>query len=232
MPIYSNKTLKTLKQHSIINLKNIYVNYGNYNVLTNVNIEINKGDFIYIVGPNGSGKTTLIKLLTGSLKPTKGEVEINSTSLGYLPQRMNQSYLFPITVKEVIYSGMNKNSLLISKKDISLINKWLVKMNIENFDERSMGQLSGGEQQRVFLIRSLINKPDVLIMDEPTSALDPFFKKEFNKIIEDLNKKGVTIIYVTHDLNHSKNKKAKVISINQKFKTYDSIEEYVHDGGH
>ena len=94
----------------MIKYENVYVSYGKFDVLYDINFHVKKGDFFHIVGPNGSGKTTLVKTLVGLLKPTKGSITISTYNMGYLPQKLNLKNQIPMTVQEVIYSGFqNKN---------------------------------------------------------------------------------------------------------------------------
>lgn len=185
----------------MIKYQNVNLTIDNIDILKDINLELEKGDIIHILGPNGGGKTTLIKILTGLLKPTSGKVLVEVKNVGYLPQHLQAKKAFPATVFEVIYSGFKKQHLIPSKNQIKIIDEWLEKMNMSNFKYKNIGDLSGGERQRVYLIRALINDPDLLILDEPTSALDPNFRQVFYKIIDSLNQKGTTIINITHDLD-------------------------------
>lgn len=226
MQTYSKKTVKTSKQPWIIKLQDIYVGFNGYTVLENVSFEVGLGDYLYIVGPNGSGKTTLIKLLTGLIKPSSGTCQIGDVTYGYLPQKLNSKVTFPITVEDVIYSGLKKQSFIIPKSDKVNMKKWLETMEIQGLLNQPIGRLSGGQQQRVFLIRALISAPDVLILDEPTSALDPSFRNAFNGLIHELNEKGTTILYVTHDLHDVSDSHKKVMLIDQKLKYFGDINGY------
>lgn len=228
---YSNKTSKISKL-PLISLKNITVKYDDLTALSDISFDIQQGQYLYIIGPNGAGKSTLIKLLTGLLKPSDGSMIINTNSMGYLPQSLNQKPNFPITVNEVIYTGFKKQKLIIPKKDLVLINFWLEKMGIAGIGQKLMSTLSGGQQQRVFLIRALISNPEVLILDEPTSALDPNFRPLFYQIIDDLNKTGTTIIFITHDINESLNNR-KVLFLDQKIGFHGCYEDFkIWEGNH
>ncbi len=226
MQTYLNKTSPISNKPLAIELSDVSVAFGKFCALKNVSFSINKGDFLYIVGPNGSGKTTLIKLLVGIVEPTLGNININSDNVGYLPQKFNYAYQFPITVREVIYSGCKKQKIIASEESKALIKSWLKKMEIEHLSEKSMTKLSGGEQQRVFLIRALINKPNLLIFDEPTSALDPKFRRHFNEIIKRLSKEGVTIVYVTHDLHENVEENAKIMYVDQTIRFFGNYSDY------
>lgn len=185
----------------MIKYENVYVTIDDVEILKDINITLEKGDFVHILGPNGGGKTTLIKLLANLLKPTSGNVFVDAESVGYLPQHFKARKNFPATVFEVIYSGFKKQYLIPKPSQVEVIKYWLKKMNIEDFSNKKIGDLSGGEQQRVYLVRALVRDPDLLILDEPTSALDPNFRVVFYKILDELSKGGMTILNITHDLD-------------------------------
>ncbi len=220
----------------MIRYQNVSVSFGKFNVLNHITFEVNKGDFLHIVGPNGSGKTTLVKLLTGLLKPTEGMIDIASVHMGYLPQKLSSKTNFPMTVREVIYSGMKKQRLIPTKEDCDLVKKWLDIMEISHLYQESMTYLSGGQQQRVYLIRALISNPDLLILDEPTSALDPSFREKFYHLLYDLQQeKGTTIIHVTHDLTDAVKDNCLIMYVDQKIKffgTYHDFHHFEHRGHH
>lgn len=226
---YSSKTLKISKK-PLANLHNITIKYGDIIALKNITFDIYAKDYFYIIGPNGAGKSTLIKLLTGLLKPSEGSFTIHTNSIGYLPQTLNSKPNFPITVNEVIYTGFKKQRLMMKKEDINLIDSWLKKMQIGSTGNKLMSTLSGGQQQRVFLIRALISNPELLILDEPTSALDPSFKSLFYNILQELNEKGTTIIFITHDINESLNN-GKILYFDQSLEFIGSFQEYKAWGG-
>lgn len=226
MQTYLSKTQQTSKK-PLIEFTDASVSFGSLEALKDISFNITKGDFVYIIGPNGSGKTTLVKLLAGLVKPTVGSVKRYDNSCGYLPQLLNTKSNFPITVKEVIYSGFDKQALFISKKDKETINYWLKKMKIPNLKNNLMFNLSGGQQQRVLLIRALINNPELLILDEPTSALDPTFRDYFYKLIKEVHNKGTTILFVTHDLHKPIFDFVKVLEVDQTIKFYGTYENYI-----
>lgn len=220
----------------MIQYDDVSVSFGKFNVLQHITFDIMPGDFMHIVGPNGSGKTTLVKLLVGLLKPTNGTIKVNTTQMGYLPQKLNTKQNFPMTVKEVIYSGLKKQHLIPSKKDCELIDFWLKKMEIPNLGNKSMQFLSGGQQQRVFLIRALISEPELLILDEPTSALDPSFREKFYQLLYELQQeKKTTIVHVTHDLTDAVKENCRIMYVDQNIRfqgTYKEFTEYEHRGHH
>lgn len=222
---YSNKTSTTSKKHIVIQYNNVSVNYGNLEAIKNISFELYENDLLYIVGPNGGGKSTLIKTLLKLVKVTNGSYHINSNNISYLPQNTNNNLSVPITVSEVIYSGLDKQKVFISKDEKNLINELLIK--VEMFDEKNslFNNLSGGQQQRVLLARALISKPDLIILDEPTSALDNEFKNKFNLIINELKESGAAIIIVTHDLNHNYDENDYILKIDQTLQYFGKIKE-------
>lgn len=185
----------------MIHLHDLTVKFNDLTVLDDISFDIKKGEIVHILGPNGSGKTTLIKIILGLMKPTEGLVKINTLKIGYLPQIIKVNNNFPTTVGEVIYSGFANQRLFMQAKDKKLIKKWLEKMEIADLYNKQFSELSGGQRQRVLLIRAIIANPDLLVLDEPTSALDPEFRKHFYEIIRKLNKEGMTILNITHDLD-------------------------------
>lgn len=211
----------------ILQVNNLEVKFNDYTAIKNINFEINKGDFLNIVGPNGSGKTTLVEVLTNLLKPTKGNFKFSTKKIGYLPQNLNVKQNFPITVKEVILSA-NKNT------NKNKLNKWIKLMDIEKLLNKNISLLSGGEQQRVFLIRTLLSNPEVLILDEPTSALDPNFREGFYLFLQSLQKNyNITIINVTHHLESINFENSKVLYIDKELKyfgTSKNFENITHTG--
>lgn len=219
----------------MIQYQDVFVNFGKFNVLSDITFSIEKGDFLHIVGPNGSGKTTLVKLLVGLLSPSSGIITIRNVQMGYLPQKLMTKVNLPMTVREVIYSGFAKQRLKPSKAECELIREWLDIMEIPQLFNESMSYLSGGQQQRVFLIRALISNPELLILDEPTSALDPSFREKFYTLLYRLQQeKNMTIIHVTHDLTDAVKHECKVMYVDQKIKFFGNYHEFEHfeHGGH
>lgn len=180
--------------------------YGHEEVLHDVNITVEEGDYLGIVGPNGSGKSTLMKLLLGLLESDHGEIRrsISLSEIGYLPQhRQRREKNFPATVMEIVATGLlatKKPPKRVTKEDKEAIKELLYSLDIGDLWNKSIAEISGGQEQRVHLARCLISKPKVIVLDEPTSALDPRIRSEFYEMLSALNKQGVTLILVTHDL--------------------------------
>lgn len=223
-------------QPIMIDYQHVDVLFGKFQVLEDVHFHLSQGDVLHIVGPNGSGKTALVRTLVGLLKPTRGTITIDAKHMGYLPQKLHTKTNMPMTVSEVIYSGMQKQRLKPCKKDCVIIDEWLEKMEIKHLKNHAMTYLSGGQQQRVYIIRALISKPDLLILDEPTSALDPSFREKFYTLLDDLQKQEkMTIVHVTHDLTDAVKENCLVMYVDQKVKffgTYHDFHEFEHRGHH
>lgn len=189
----------------ILELNDITAGYDNTPVLQQVNFEINDHDFIGIIGPNGGGKTTLLKVILGLIKPFGGTVVYHAPKqnlFGYLPQNSRFDSRFPISVSEVVLSGLISGKGLwksYNKSDHRQAEELLEKYGMGAYKKAPIGDLSGGQMQRVFLCRAIISAPRVLILDEPTTYVDSNFEKEFYAILKDLNK-TLSIVMVSHDL--------------------------------
>ena len=180
-------------------IKNLTFKYNNEIVLDNINLEIKKDDYLALIGPNGGGKTTLIKLILGLLKPTSGEIKLQTNKIGYVPQYTNFSLDIPIRVVDVVLQGrLNKFKFFYNNEDKKIALEKLKLVNMENFANKKISQLSGGQRQRVLIARALVSEPEILILDEPTSAIDIKGQKEIYQILKDLN---ITKIIISHDIN-------------------------------
>lgn len=216
---------------SIISIKNVSFSYsGGVNVLENLSFDIYKKDFIAIIGANGSGKSTLLKLILKELNPSDGEIFISNTNIknfkewdtiGYVPQ-INAGNIpgFPITALEIVTLNLyNKMGFFkFSKKShIELAKRALSQVNMLDFANTPMNKMSGGQQQRIMIAKSLINNPKILIFDEPTTGIDKESKDQLFKILTHLNRiHGITILLVTHELEIMKDNLTKVVEIRDK----------------
>ena len=184
------------------------VSLSGVTVLKDVSIDVRKKDFIGIIGPNGGGKTTLIKLMLGLIKPYTGKVvyhiphSIGKSKIGYLPQVHGFDSKFPISVQDVILSGISGKRKLISRhttEDRDKAAHWMDKLGISKLQKKPVGNLSGGEMQRVFLCRSLISEPELIILDEPDTYVDNRFERELYDELHELNDQ-MAIVLVSHDV--------------------------------
>lgn len=216
---------------SIISIKNVSFSYsGGVNVLENLSFNIYKKDFIAIIGANGSGKSTLLKLILKELNPSDGEIFISSTNIknfkewdtiGYVPQ-INAGNIpgFPITALEIVTLNLyNKMGFFkfSRKSHIELAKRALSQVNMIDFANTPINKMSGGQQQRIMIAKSLINNPKILIFDEPTTGIDKESKDQLFKILTHLNRiHGITILLVTHELEIMKDNLTKVVEIRDK----------------
>jgi zinc transport system ATP-binding protein len=205
---------------TVIKLQNISFGYPSLKLIQNLNLEIFAGDYIGILGPNGGGKSTLLKLILGLVKPEKGtsflfEKEVRGFrdwyKVGYVPQYLERKNKLPATVWEVVSSSMNSLfNLSISQK--KLINETLELLKLKNIQNKLIFSLSGGQLQRVFIARSLVHKPQLLILDEPTTGVDWQSQIDFYKFIKTLNiEQNMTILMVTHDIEIIKTQTKKAL---------------------
>ena len=183
----------------MVEIKNLTFKYNNEIILENINLKIEKYDYVALIGPNGGGKTTLIKLILGLLKPTSGKIILNTKKIGYVPQYTNFSLDIPIRVIDVVLQGrLNKFKFFYNEKDKKIALEKLSLVGMSEFKNKKISDLSGGQRQRVLIARALVNEPDILILDEPTSAIDIKGQKEIYKILKNLN---ITKLIISHDIN-------------------------------
>lgn len=186
----------------MIELKDITFAYSDKAVLNNVNLTIEDGQYVGLIGQNGTGKSTLLKIILCLEKPQKGIVENTFRKRSFVSQvTTTTDYLFPATVFEIVALGVKwKPFGIIGKKDKERIHEALKMMGVDDQSKKSMGELSGGQQQRVRIAKALVENPDLLVLDEPTAGMDEAGKKEFMEIIEKMHEENkLTIVMVSHD---------------------------------
>lgn len=184
-----------------IETKNLFFSYGKEHLLERVNLNVQKGEFIGIMGPNGGGKTTLLKLIMGFLTPTSGEIRVKG-SIGYVPQVQRTDRDFPITVSELVLLGALSKTTFFGtyppsiKEQADLL---MDRLGLLPHRHKVFGALSGGLAQRALLARALLSAPDTLLFDEPTANIDASSIKVILEMLAEL-KREKTILLVTHDL--------------------------------
>ncbi len=217
----------------IIQLKDISFAYTTTDVVKDISFEINEGDFVGLIGPNGSGKTTLLKIMLGILKPRKGEILILQKNInvfnewfkiGYVPQKAtNIAKDFPATAEEIVSMGLlsiKKIPKIMTKEDKLKINEALKIVKMTAFAKTRITELSGGQQQRILIAKALVTNPKILLLDEPTTGVDQENQTSFYELLGKLNKTGITIVLVTHDIGRITDHVTKVASINQTLTFY------------
>ena len=218
----------------LIKCEHVDFGYDNQDAVVDVNMEVDAGDYLCIVGENGSGKSTLMKGLLGLLKPTAGRLtvaeELRRTGIGYLPQQTAAQKDFPATVREVVLSGaLSRTGRLpfYSRAEKELAEKNMEKLGITPLRKHCYRELSGGQQQRVLIARALCATSRLLILDEPITGLDPSTAQEFYQVVRHLNRdEGVAILMVSHDIQNMVHQAKKILHLKQKVLFYGSVEDY------
>ena len=209
----------------VIEVKNLSYTYDKELVLDNINLVVNKHDFLALIGPNGGGKSTLMKLIVGLYTPNKGTVTFveNASKIGYVPQNTNINVNFPIKVFEVVLMGCKKSKKGLfgyNKEEIIHAEKLLEEVGMKEFAHTKIGSLSGGQRQRVMIARALCSNPDILLLDEPTSSIDKKGQTQVFELLKELNKK-ITIIVVNHEITVVFKYATKVAHINKNLTYHD-----------
>jgi iron complex transport system ATP-binding protein len=198
-----------------INVKNLSHSFGEALVLKNISFQVPQRDFFIIIGPNGSGKTTLMKVISGILKPQNGELKILNRpidqyhrkalakTIAFVPQMTFAD--FPFTVTEIVLMGRSPYLGILGleqENDLEVASQAITFTGLENLAHRKLDQLSGGEQQRVFIARAICQEPDIILLDEPTASLDLAYQVRIMDLMEKLKtEKGITVVMVSHDVN-------------------------------
>ncbi len=199
-------------ESAVIRLNNVDVVLSGNVILHDINFEINHGEYVGLIGRNGSGKTTLMKTVLGILPAAKGDVELFGgpvrpealERIGYVPQLRSIEHEFPATVRDVVAMGLyiKKNANKTPGMDVQeKIQLALHKVQMEEYLNRPIGHLSGGEQQKVLLAQALVRDPEIMLLDEPTSALDFVMVRGFLSLLTTLNKTyNITLLVIQHNL--------------------------------
>ncbi|WP_168464620.1 metal ABC transporter ATP-binding protein [Wolbachia endosymbiont of Ctenocephalides felis wCfeT] len=183
----------------ILNIENFALSYDNKKVLDDINISVEKGDVVTILGPNGGGKTSIVKAIAGINKKYTGSVKFaDNIKISYMPQNFSISNLIPITVEYFLLNSFSKEL----KKDQSIIQEVIELVGIGNILKNQVLEISAGQTQLLLLARCLIAEPDLIILDEPVSAMDINARTKFYNIIAEIAKKrSVSILMTSHDLS-------------------------------
>lgn len=193
---------------SILTCKELVLGYDNTPVVQGLNVSVNAGDYLCIVGENGSGKSTLLKTLLGLMLPLSGEIilddGLHQNEIGYLPQQTVVQRDFPASVQEIVLSGcLNRVGLrpYYNKEEKQLAQNAMQRLQISDLARRCYRELSGGQQQRVLLARALCATRKLLLLDEPVAGLDPKATAEMYRLVAHLNQAdGITVIMISHDI--------------------------------
>jgi len=196
----------------LIKLIDVQKEYENgTKALKGVNMTIEDGDFVFLVGPSGSGKSTIIKLITGEVKPSDGRVMVNGYNMGDINHKQIPAMRrtlgvvfqdFRLIQKKTIYDNLTFAMRTVGARPSTIRRRITYVLNLVGLGDKANqypDQISGGEQQRVAIARALVNNPSVIIADEPTGNLDPRRSLEIMKLLEEINRLGTTVLVVTHE---------------------------------
>lgn len=218
--------------HPIITLSNVSIGWNGRSILHDIDLQINRGDFLAITGPNGGGKTTLLRIILKLLRPDTGTVTYHDSnnqptrtlSIGYLPQKNAIDSRFPITVSEAIAMGIPMHARLSRTEITQQVDGMLQTVGMTDYANSSIGNLSGGQLQRTLLGRALISNPELLVLDEPLSYLDKHFEQRIYEIIAQVAP-HTTILLVSHEMS-------TIASIANRHIIVDHHIEFCHSGKH
>jgi len=213
-----------LRDEPILRAEGLGVYYESGPALEDITFDLKVGERLAVVGPNGAGKSTLLKVIAGVLQPTKGRVQIFGNEPGghiciaYITQRSQVDWSFPVTVADVVMMGRVGQLGLFRNprsRDWELVKQSLEVVRMDHLAKRQINQLSGGQQQRMFIARALAQEAELMLLDEPLTGLDATSQEETFELLDDLNKKNVTIVISLHDLKIAAQQFNRVMLLNR-----------------
>ena len=224
-------------------LEDVCYDVGDARVLDRVTLRIRAGDFLGVIGPNGSGKTTLLRILLGLLAPSTGRVTLFGTDVrhfhrwdrvGYVPQRPAVEARFPASVSEVVMSGCSARVGLGRRygvEDREAAQRALDTVGMAEFRQHVIGRLSPGHQQRVFIARALVHRPELLILDEPTVGVDVDAQEQFYALLRHLNRElHTTLVLVSHDISVVAREVTQLACLNRSLVFHGDPDEAIRSG--
>lgn len=208
-----------------VNNLNFSYNAASPYLLNNINLNIKDGFYVSILGENGSAKSTFVKLILGLLKPISGTITLDTHTIGYIPQKMESfNSQFPITIAELLMCHLKTKGL----KSLDLVTEALKKVGMLDYRNSLIGNLSGGQQQKIFIARALLGNPKLLILDEPSTGIDTPSQNEIYRILKELNSLSkVTVISVEHNLKAALDNSTHIFRLDNGKGTLYTIDEYV-----
>lgn len=224
----------------IISVRDLGVRYDNNIALEHVNLDIYADDFLGVIGPNGGGKSTLVKAIMGII-PHSGHIEYSEVlmrggkpHIGYMPQISSFDKAFPISVIEVVMSGLQRERRLLrryGKEERRRALEALEQASLSELENRAIGELSGGQLQRVMLCRAIVSEPRLLVLDEPTNFVDNRFENELYNLLHHLSDR-MAIVMVSHDVGTISSVVRNIVCVNRHVHRHDSnviTEEQLHN---
>ncbi len=218
---------------ALLTIKDLSIGYDSNVIVKDLNFSVNQGEYLCIVGENGSGKSTLMKTMLGLKAPVGGKIlmsdGLKQNEIGYLPQQTVVQKDFPASVREIVLSGCQGQCGIrpfYNKKEKHIAEENMNRMGILTLKNRCYRELSGGQQQRVLLARALCATNKILLLDEPVAGLDPKVTSEMYELIASLNKEGITIIMISHDIKAAMHYASHILHIGTPL-FFGSKEEYL-----
>jgi len=208
-----------------VQLEAVSVAYNGKPALKEISFSLAAGDSVAVVGPNGAGKTTLFRTIAGAMQPSMGEVRVYGHEPGghiciaYVPQRSEVDWGFPVTVQDVVMMGRIRKIGLFRwprRKDWQFIRQAMQSVGVDGLADRQIAELSGGQQQKVFLAQAIAQEAELVLLDEPLGGLDLPSQQAIFEILEQLKDQGVSVLVATHDLNLAAERFDRVMLLNRR----------------
>lgn len=220
---------------SLLKVQNLSLGYENKNIIKNLSFSVNSGDFLSIIGENGTGKTTLVKGILGLVSKYSGKIElgegVSQSHIGYLSQKTLFNKDFPASVEEIVMSGFLNScltGLFYSKANYREAEKLMKRVGIYDFRKSTFSELSGGQQQRVLLARALCATQKLILLDEPTTGLDNNASSDFYNLLSELNREGITVIMVSHDVTGALKMSSHILYLGKDDNFYGTTHQFLH----
>lgn len=231
-----------MSMRPVVETEGVWFSYGEIAVLEDINLMVQPGDFLGIIGPNGSGKTTLLRIMLRLSPPAAGAVRLFGRPLGafrewgrlgYVPQRAALDPALPATVHEVVTTGLSKGFGPFTgfrATTRAKVGDVLARVGMDDQATARIGALSPGQQQRVLIARALVSDPELLILDEPTAGVDPEAQNSFYALLHHLNReRGVTLILVSHDIGAVAREVTKLACLNRRLVFHGRPADFLSD---
>lgn len=225
--------MNNANNNTVINVRDVWFGYNGGPVLEDISLDIERGEFLGLIGPNAGGKSTLLKLLLGLLEPDRGSISVFGESpadargrLGYVPQHAAFGRDFPINVEETVMLGrlgLTRTAGGFSRDDRRRAREALAAVEIENLRRRGLNELSGGQLQRVLIARALVCEPEVLLLDEPTANIDMRAEEDIFALLKEYNA-HMTIVVVSHDIAFISTYVSRVACLNRKLMCHQAAQ--------
>lgn len=220
---------------SLLQVRDLSLGYEGKRILNNISFTVNSGDFLSIIGENGTGKTTLVKGILGLIGKLSGDIQLSEgltqSHIGYLSQKTLISKDFPASVGEIVMSGFlnsKRLGLFYTKAQKKEAADLMERVGITKIRNATFSELSGGQQQRVLLARALCATKKLILLDEPTTGLDPIASADFYSLLTELNKEGVTVIMVSHDVTGAMRLSSHILYLGKEENFFGTTHRYLH----